>query len=231
MRRLQRLMVSGVGLVALAIGAWRALYTDNGATLVALVAAGGLLLFSPFVVDRLEGVSVGSGSLELRLSRQIAEQGAPKTAQILDQTQLAGLAEAYAVIHEELPDPDYTTARTHLQDILVHRAAAVARQQKLDAEEVRRLFEHAAPITRVLVLGLMEGDPSLADAPSLGSAIARPATRNEQYHALLLAKRYWNRFTNSERTVIHASIDDADLPKSSRRYPMAAEIRALPLSG
>jgi hypothetical protein len=211
----------------LAIGVWRALAGATGSTPIVLLAVGGLLLLSPFIVDRIEQISLSSSSLDLRLSRQIAEQGAPKTARILDHTEVASLAEAYAVIHEELVDPDHTTVRTHLQDRLVGRAAAVARQQKLDAAEVRILFQRAAPITRVLILGLMEGDPSLVDAPTLSSAIARPATRNEQYHALLLAKRCWTQFDSSERAMIHASIDKAALSKKSRRYPMASEIRAL----
>ncbi len=229
MKNLKRWSLGLVGLASLIVGGWKTFVENNGAALLLLIAVGGLLLLSPFVIDRLERISLTSSSLELGLSRQIAEQGAPKTAQILDRTELAALAEAYAVIHEELPDPDYTAARTHLQDLLVRRAAAVAKQQKLDADEVRGLFQKAAPITRVLILGLMEGDPSLVDATTLSSAIGRPATRNEQYHALLLAKRCWKRFTRSERSLIHASIDDADLSTKSRRYPMATEIRALPI--
>lgn len=96
-----------------------------------------------------------------------------------------------------------------------------------DATEVNTLFRNAAPITRVLALGLMEGDPTLVDVATRSAAIGRSATRNEQYHALVLTKRCWQRFTAVEQAMIHASIDHADLSPTSRRYEMATKIRNL----
>jgi hypothetical protein len=56
---------------------------------------------------------------------------------------------------------EYRSAKLHLQDLLVERSAAIARREKFDAAEVRLLFKNGAPTMRVLVLGLMQGDPSL----------------------------------------------------------------------
>jgi hypothetical protein len=81
----------------------------------------------------------------------------PKAARILDRSDLANFAESYAFIHEELHDPRYREARVHLQDLLVERAAALARREKFDASEVRTLFKNGSPMIRVLSLGLMRG--------------------------------------------------------------------------
>ena len=210
MKQLIRWLVGAIGLASLAAGAWGVFVGKTGSGSLAFVTVGALFTLVALLVDRLERVSVSNTGLEFGLSRQLAEQGAPKAAHILDHTELARLVESYAVIHDELPDPVYTNARGHVQDVLLARAAALARRQKFDATEVNTLFRNAAPITRVLVLGLMEGDPTLVDATTLGTAIAQPATRNERYHARLLAKRCWNRFTAPEQAMLEACIDQAD---------------------
>jgi len=81
----------------------------------------------------------------------------------------------------------------------VERAAAVARREKFDASEVRRLFQNAAPTMRVLAIGLMQGDPSLADGPTIVEAIANSRSANEQYQGLKLTEQCWPRLTPSYR--------------------------------
>jgi hypothetical protein len=63
---------------------------------------------------------------------------------------------------------------------LVERAAAVADREKFDPSEVRTLFQNATPTMRVLALGLMQGDPSLADEATMLDAITNPRSANEQ---------------------------------------------------
>jgi hypothetical protein len=87
-----------------------------------------LLLVSPFVIRRVEQLSVTPSGLEIRFSRDVAGLGAPKAARILDRTDLAWFAQSYSFIHEELDA--YREARTHLQDLLVERAAAIASREK-----------------------------------------------------------------------------------------------------
>src|SRR5689334_15586454 len=89
--------------VTLGAGVWKAVTSDSGTAGGLLVVAGTLLLIAPFVVDRLERVSVGGSGLELGLSRDVAKQGAPKTAAIIDRSDLAKLTEAYGVLREVLP--------------------------------------------------------------------------------------------------------------------------------
>lgn len=139
------------------------------------------------MIDRVERVSVSATGLELRLTRQISELGAPKTARILDRSDLASFAESYALVREELGDPAYRDAKVHLQDRLVERAAALAELEKFEAGEAREPFKNGTPTMRVLALGLMEGDPSLADGATILSAIADSRSGNEQFHGLRLA--------------------------------------------
>jgi hypothetical protein len=83
--------------------------------------------------------------VELGLSRDVAEQGAPKAAAIIDRSELAQLTEAYGVLREVLPDPEYTNARTYVQDVLVRRAGTIAEREKFDAAEIRALFANGTP--------------------------------------------------------------------------------------
>jgi hypothetical protein len=218
------------GLLALGAGVWKALTSDSGTAGGVLVIAGVLLLVAPLMIDRLERVSVTGAGLELGLSRDVAEHGAPKAAAIIDRSELAQLAEAYGVLREMLPDPEYTNARTYVQDVLVRRAGTIAEREKFDATEIRALFANGTPVMRVMVLGLMGGDPSLVDAASLCEGIARPATRTEQYEALRLAERLWERFPEHERAMLRAATQGVPIAKNSRRAPMAEKILAKPKS-
>jgi hypothetical protein len=160
------------------------------------------------------GLPVRSGAL-----------GAPKTAQILDHSDLGRFAESYALIHEELHDPRYREARVHLQDLLVDRAAALARREKFDASEVRTLFKNGSPMIRVLTLGLMRGDPSLADSATIISAIADSRSGNEQHNGLQLTLFCWPKLLKSERHVIQAAVtDNLYIYPGSNRAPLAEDI-------
>jgi hypothetical protein len=217
------------GLALLVAGVIRVVATANGSGLVTVVVAGAVLLVSPFIIARVQRLSVGTSGLDLQLARDMANLGAPKAAQILDNTDLAKFAESYAFVHKELEDQQYYSAKVHLQDVLLERAAALASSEKFDATEVRRLFANAAPTMRVLVLGLMQGDCSLADGPTVLSAVADPRTANEQYQGLQLAKLCWRRLARPDRAALKYVIrTDPAIDEGTSRHRVAAEILALP---
>jgi hypothetical protein len=231
MKNLMRWLVGVVGLALLAIGAQQVIEAASAGGAVALVVAGSLLLISPFIIDRLEQLSLTSTGLELRLSVSIAELGAPDAAQILERTGITSFAESYAFIYEELRDRKYQEARVYLQDLLVERTAAIARQQKFKASEVRTLFANGSPVMRVLALGLMEGDPSLADGATINSAIADSRSGNEQYHGLKLALLCWRQLSTSDRNAVRAAIaDNPYIRDDPDREGLAEELRSLPTS-
>jgi hypothetical protein len=216
--------LAGVGL--LVVTGIQAVTADEGQGLVGIAIVGALLLVSPLVVDRLESLEVGSGGVELKLSKAISDLGAPRAASQLETSGLTGFVESYEFIRRELQDDRYHDARLRLQDALVERAASLARTEKFDAAEVRRIFAEGSPLLRVLTLGLMEGDPSLSDGPSILSAIAGSRTANEQYHGLKLADMTWLRLTPGERASIVAAADaDPRIARDSDRRTLADSLR------
>ncbi|MFF0373865.1 hypothetical protein [Actinoplanes missouriensis] len=221
--------IAVIGLITLVAAGWKIYFAaDPGAALIALVIIGAVLLISPFVLPYLQAIAVNADGFELRLVREIAAQGAPETARLLNHTELAEIAEAYGVVHTQLAGDAFKETRTQVQDQLVNRASAFARQRNFDPEEIKQLFPKATAGVRVLLLGLMKGDPRLIDATTLTSAIAMPVTANEQYHALELAEKNLRHFTDADRAALRAALDEADLgPPTSGRRMIASRIRAM----
>ena len=218
-----RALVGVAGLALLVIAAVKFTQTTGDGGTIALVIVGAILLICPFVLDRVQRVSVSTTQVDLWLTTQVTDRGAPETAAILQRTRLGSFAESYAFVHDEL-EGDYFPARLHLQDVLVLRAASIARQEKFDAREVRRLFANGSMVVRVLVLGLMQGDTSLADVDTILSAINEGRSRNEQFQALLLTERCWTRMNSSEQSEIRWAIERANFEPGSDRQRKAAEL-------
>ena len=231
MRRRATLLLGAVGLALLAAAAARAIYTSSGAGIVTLLIIGAVLLISPFVIARVERLSLHTGALGLQLTRELAESGAPNAARILEHSDLGTFAESYAVVHAELADPRYEPARAHLQGLLIQRSAALARQGQFEPAEVRTMFANTSPAGRALALGLMKGDPSLADGATILAAIADPRSPDEQTQGLELAKVCWPQLSKSYRSAIQSVIaNNAAGDADSTRRRMAAEVRALPVT-
>jgi hypothetical protein len=230
-RRRATLLLGVVGLALLAAAAARVIYTSSGAGIVTLLVIGAVLLVSPFVIARLERLSMNSGGYGLQFTREIAEAGAPSAARILEHADLGRFADSYAALHAELADPRFGAARAHLQDLLTQRSAALARQETFEPGEVRTIFANASPAARALALGLMKGDPSLADGATILAAIADPRSADEQTQGLELAKLCWPQLSRSYRSAIQSVIaDSAAGDADSDRRRMAAEVRALPVT-
>jgi hypothetical protein len=202
------LFISVIGLGLLVVGVVKAVSTSGNSGGIVLVVAGAFLLISPFVIGRIERLSVTTTGLELQLTREISGLGAPKTAQVLERSDLAKFAESYAFIHEELRDPKYRSAKVHLQDLLVERAAAISRREKLNEAEIRALFKNGSPMMRILALGLMQGDSSLADGATILSSIADSRSANEQFQGLTLALLCWHSLPKSDRHAIQSAIKE-----------------------
>jgi hypothetical protein len=229
MKIVSKWLLATIGVVVLVFGAIQVAIADSASGAVALVIAGGVLLISSLVIDRVEKLSVGTQGLELRLTRAIAELGAPHKAAILEGTDLGSFAESYAFIHEELGG-EHREVKVYLQDLLlVERSAAVARRLKVDASEARRLFQNGSPMMRVLALGLMEGNSSLADGATITSAITESRSANEQYHGLKLAQLSWRQLSKSERMAIRAAIaDDPSIKDGTDRKRLAEDLLTRP---
>jgi hypothetical protein len=222
------LLLGVAGLALLGAAAARVIYIGSATGIVTLMVIGAVLLISPFVISRVERLALRQSGFELPLTREISESGAPNAARILDRTDLARFAESYAVVHKDLDDERYEGAEAHLQDLLLERAAALARQEKFEPAEVRTLFANASGELRTLALGLMKGEPSLADGATILAAIADPHSATEQYQGLELAKHCWPHLSKPYRSAIQSVLTDnvGGAPDGARRR-MAAELRTL----
>jgi len=229
-RQVARSLIGVIGCGLLVLGAIKLASASNDTGSVVLVIAGALLLVSPFIIDRVERLSVSTGGLELHLSREISGLGAPKMARVLERTDLAKFAESYAFVHEELNNGPYRPAKIHLQDLLVERAAGISAREKIDATEARTLFRNGSPMIRVLTLGLMQGDPSLADGTTVLSSIADSRTANEQFQGLKLAVLCWHNLARTDRQAIRAAIESSPyIRPGTDRQLLAAELLDLPV--
>lgn len=218
-----RYLTGVIGVAMLAAGTWAVVRNIANAGVIALVIAGAALLVIPLIVHRLRSLTLGWEGVEIRLTEQIRQLGAPRTAELVAHSDLASLAESYATVREELAE--FREARVRVQDALVKRAAALAQRQRFDRTEVSRLLEHGTPTLRVLALGLMEGNPLLADFRSIAEAVGNAGSRNEQYHGLVVAERAWQRLTTAERRQLVGLIDQADVPADSDRARIAERLR------
>ncbi|MFI6849905.1 hypothetical protein ACIBJD_35790 [Kitasatospora sp. NPDC050467] len=71
---------------------------------------------------------------------------------------------------------------------VVAEVRSTARRSALTSDQVRELFADGSEGRRIQALALMQGDPSLADLPSVLEAIEHPRSGFEQYNALLAAR-------------------------------------------
>ncbi|MFG1606698.1 hypothetical protein [Actinoplanes sp. NPDC049265] len=220
-------VLAAVGAASVGFAAWRKCINDESGTVSVFAILGVILLACPFVLPRLEGFAVGPRKFELRLVQQIADQGAVNTAKLLDHSELARLAESYDVVHRELRGDNHRKSRIHVQDELVRRAAGFAAQHEFDPGEVRKLFPKALPAVRVLVVGLMQGDPRLLDGQTLALSIRAPASHNEQFQALVAVRMYWAHFTTADRLLLLCSIDGANIELGTNRSAEVDRIKRL----
>jgi len=220
--------LGGIGLILVAIGVIQIISSAPAANASTLLITGTLLMVSPFLIDRLENLVLKPTGFELKLSATIADLGAPKAARILDRSDLAQAVESYAFVRQVLVDPKYRNAKVLLQDSLVNQALALASREKFSAVEVRLLFREGPPIVRTLALGLMQGNPQLADGESIFNAVSNAQTGNEQYHGLVLARLCWRDLSPAFRGAILAAIDaDRFISGDDDRREAAVELRAL----
>jgi hypothetical protein len=227
LRRWPTLLLVTIGLALVGVGVERVLATASGAGLITIVVVGAVLIVSPFVLARFDRFNTAGSAFQL--TRDMAGLGAPRAAHILERTDLARFADSYSFLYKELDDERYVDATVHLQDVLVDRAAAIARKEKFEPLEVRALAANASPIMRVLALGLMKGDSELADGGTVLAAIADPRSDNEQYQGLELAKLCWPQLTTSYRSAIR-SVIEANPEVMAGHQALAQEILALPVS-
>lgn len=227
-RRWPRIAAGVLGATTLVAGAVVAFAGSPGAAAV-MVAVGAALFAMAFLGQRVDELTFGATGVTMKLSRDIHAAAGPAAARKVADSELGEFASAYALVQDELDGHDqFYDARLHLQDLLVTKAAASARRVRMKPDEVRAMFRDGSPIVRVLSLGLMQGDPSLADFECVLSAVAEPRTANEQFQGLRLVKLLFPRLTREQQQrVLDAIRCDSEIPSSRDRRAVAEEIARL----
>ncbi|MQS12935.1 hypothetical protein F7Q99_11680 [Streptomyces kaniharaensis] len=118
------------------------------------------------------GDKVGADDLRVRAMQQLGLLG--------------GSADHPAMLAGQLP-PSSSSAPSGPESV-VAEVRSTARRSALTAEQVRDLYADGSQGRRIQALALMQGDPALADLPSVLDAIEHPRSGFEQYHALLAAR-------------------------------------------
>ncbi|HEY4421487.1 MAG TPA: hypothetical protein VGN22_18315 [Pseudonocardia sp.] len=227
---LVRFGIAAVGVLALIAGSVGSFVLGSDAAAVAVLAAGTALLIVAVVLPRLSEFDVRTDGVSLKLTQEAAASGAPIAATVMESSGLSRFAIAYEIVHADLRgDPGLDRARVHLQDVLVERARAMAFGSKIPAAEVRALFLEGSPVLRILGIGFMKGDPSTADVGLLASAVAAPASPNEQFQALAVIEQLWSRWSRDERQYLQSRIRSTDFPPDTGRSARAAGILDLPV--
>ncbi|MER8102388.1 hypothetical protein [Kitasatospora sp. NPDC094016] len=127
------------------------------------------------------GDKVGADDLRVRAMQQLGLLG--------------GSAEQSAALAAQLPPASSPSSGPAG---VVAEVRSTARRSALTADQVRALYADGSEGRRIQALALMQGDPSLADLPSLLDAIERPRSGFEQYHALLAARGLLSRLPGAE---------------------------------
>lgn len=220
--------LAGAGL--LAASAVDVIGGDGGAEVVGLAMTGAFLVLAPVVFHEAPARALGGDACGSVLARTIADLGAPDTARRIDRwgDGLAEAAAACAAAHTLLDGTELLAARRRLDDHLARTAAASALVQQYDATELRSLFRGGPPVVRTLVLGLMTGDPSLADADTIEAAVTESRTANEQYQGLRLARKVGPRLVPEDRRRLRAAIAADPMVRTDRaRTTLSAEVLVL----
>ncbi|WP_380278096.1 hypothetical protein [Kitasatospora purpeofusca] len=99
---------------------------------------------------------------------------------------------------DDLPGSLSAADRAAGAERVVAEVRSTARRSALTPSQVRELFADGSEGRRIQALALMQGDPALADLPSVLEAIERPRSGFEQYHALLAARGLMSRLPAGE---------------------------------
>ena len=182
-----------LGLALAGTGVAAVFTTDSDAGAAALLGVGVLLVLFGAVGDRLESLRYGDLELVLRRKADEAEErGDVQAARVLRQAadtigeRVARAAKSYKAVREMPPGRERTTKL----DQIVGEGKRAAYDREIDEEEVLSVLWTGSAGARAWALGVLQARPELATTRAVLEALERPEHMHDQYHALLLAKRF-----------------------------------------
>ncbi|HTZ44693.1 MAG TPA: hypothetical protein VMB79_12600 [Jatrophihabitans sp.] len=126
------------------------------------------------------------------------------------------LAASYNQLRATLATGTSRTAR--LEDI-IRQARRLGAGHTFTVQDVRSMFLTGDPGSRVVALGIMQGDPTCGDPSTVESAISRPMSAFEQYHALVVGSQLAATLDADGRAQLAAAVNTA---MNDATYPLQA---------
>jgi hypothetical protein len=178
----------------LGTGAVAVFRTTNSIGSATLVAAGTVIAALALFGDQLESLEGGGVKIRLRAVASKLEQArladaagdAQGAAELRAQAQLLmaaiePIAGQYEKVRETTPAGRERTSR---MGGLVDQAQQMAKLGFVNEDAIEQLFGSGQDGNRIMALGLMLGDPTIASADILTKVIRQPRSNFEQWHAL-----------------------------------------------
>lgn len=226
--------IFGLGLTGAGIAA--VFTTTAGAGPAALIGAGSLLVVLGALGTQIE--SLRYGNLEFTLRRKADEaklRGDLKAAEVLEQAadavseRMTRSARSYESIRGGMAAGH---ERTNELDKVVENARADAHDSNLDRQHVFTRLWTGSEGERVWALAVLQERPELATTRAVLEAVQRPDQKFDEYHALVLAKKFVDLPTTEqwarERIVkaVESLVDAGLLGRDTARLKVAKDILA-----
>lgn len=232
------------GVLLAAAGAVAVFVTSNGAGSAALIAAGTVLIAVALFANRVESLEGGGFKLQLNAvadkleeARRAEAAGDVEGAEKLRQEAevLVAAMQPMAARYEELRRGRPSSwERTNQMSQLIEQARGMAALGFASADAVRELFRSGGDGSRIMALGLMQGNLDAADLQCALEVVRLPRSAFEQWQALALTRELVRRGVQPEdRAAIREAIGVAQANGSladatdTSRQRIASEISGL----
>jgi hypothetical protein len=192
-----RVVALVIGTALLVAGTVAVFRTTNSVGSATLVAAGTVIAAFALFGDQLESLEGGGVKIQLRAvasklaqaRRADAAGNAEEASDLRAEAQLLFAAiEPIAAQYEEVrQSTPYGRQRTSRMGELVDQAQEMAKLGFVTPEGVERLFHSGEDGNRIMALGLMRGDPAIANSSIVTSVIRKSRSSFEQWHALVVS--------------------------------------------
>ena len=196
--------------------------TDKEAGSASLLALGGLVLAVAIFSDRVESIEFAGAKLGLRdlarerfalaATRESEGDHAAAAALRKQARALQRLSGTYGRIRRSMRG---SPERTRILDDVMRQARELAASSELDPSEIWTWFDEGADESRIIALGLMEGDDRLCDFFCALDAIEHPRSPFEQYYGLRVARKMLPGLNPLERNWLAAAVKHA---RRSKRF-------------
>ena len=199
---------AGLAVMGVGIGGSAGGWDLDGVT--PFLVVGAVLLALAVLYPQIESLNVEAAGAKVGLLlRRIASDSSPAVLEELERLGVADLAVAYEFVHDALSDEEDKNTRIRLQDQLVDMAEQRAFDRDPDKKLLNAAIESHSAAGRAIAIGFAKRHPELVTLDAMETVILHSMSGNEQYHALLLAKKVLPTLKSKEAQALMNLINEA----------------------